>query len=92
MNVASTAAAPAVNASELLAGSVSIELAALAVVPITCRSDNPASFLLAFAPCGFDGVERLKGEFEGVSLVQGAVLILELAGVLIAILLRAQNN
>ena len=82
-NVASTAAAPAVKASELFAGRVSIELAALAVVPMTCRSDNPASFLLDFDPCGLDGVDRLKGKLDGVSLVQGA-LILELAGVLMA--------
>jgi hypothetical protein len=75
-----------VNAKELLAGSVSIEFAALAVVPITCRSDSPASFLLDLLPLDLPaGVVLIKGEFEGVRRTQ-EVLILELAGVLIAML------
>jgi hypothetical protein len=75
-----------VNAKELLAGSVSIEFAALAVVPITCRSDRPASFLLDLLPLDLPaGVVLIKGEFEGVRRTQ-EVLILELAGVLIAML------
>lgn len=72
-----TAAAPAVKARDLVEERASIEFAELAVVPITCRSDNPVSFrpyLLAFAFGDFR-----KGEFEGVVTLrfQGAVEVLE---------------
>jgi hypothetical protein len=73
LKVANTAAAPAVKASCLLAGKVSIEFAALAVVPMTCRNDKPASFLFDFAPIGLEGV-LAKGELEGVDLVHGLPL------------------
>jgi hypothetical protein len=94
LNVANTAAAPAVNASELVAGSVSIEFAALAVVPMTCRSDSPASFLFPFAPWGFEGVPDalLKGELEGVVRRVQGVLIRGFAGVWIAMLVFAWKN
>jgi hypothetical protein len=70
---------------------VSIEFAALAVVPITCRRDSPASILPDLLPPGLEVAVLLKGELEGVSLTQG-VLILEFAGVLIAMLLLLLYN
>lgn len=76
MKVANTAAAPAVKANCLLAGKVSIEVAALAVVPITCRNDSPASFLFDLPPIGLEGV-LAKGELDGVDLVHGPPLSLE---------------
>ena len=76
-----TAAAPAVNASDFVEGSVSMELAELAVVPITCLKDNPASFL-ADLLVDLIGEIFVKGELDGVSLVpQGVALILGLEGV-----------
>ena len=64
---------------------MSIEFAALAVVPITCRSESPASFvfgLLVGLPEGM-GV-LLKGELDGVSLTQGVLMRCD-AGVVVAI-------
>ena len=70
-----TAAAPAVNAKELVEERASIEFAELAVVPITCLRDRPVSFLPGLLGFAF-GVLR-KGELEGVPLrFHGVVLVL----------------
>jgi hypothetical protein len=88
-----TAAAPAVNAKELVEERASIELAELAVVPITCLRDNPVSFFpdrLGFAL----GVFK-KGELEGVTLrFHGVVLllILELDGVSAIAIVTANSH
>lgn len=74
---------------------MSIELAAHAVVPITCRKDRPVSFFADFplvtAPAGLaDIVVLLKGDVDGVlSLAQGA-LTRGFAGVVVAML--SQNT
>ena len=65
--VASTAAAPAVKVRERDGGCVAIAFVELAVVPITCLSDSPASAraLLLGLLFVFD---LEKGELEGVCL------------------------
>jgi hypothetical protein len=79
-----TAAAPAVKASNLASGNVEIEFGELAVVPMTCRRERPASFRslaldFDFEDLGFalEGVSRtpqgptLRREFVGVAIYEG---------------------
>lgn len=65
------------KAKDLAEERASIEFAELAVVPITCRSDKPVSFLPDLL--GFAFGDFRKGEFEGVVTFrfQGAVEVLE---------------
>jgi hypothetical protein len=88
-----TAAAPAVNAKELVEERASIEFAELAVVPITCLRDKPVSFLPDLLDFAF-GVFK-KGELEGVTLrFHGVVLvlILELDGVSAIAIVTANSH